>query len=152
MGISENADSPLLCSREIKLMQYSKDDIQKEILKAAEKVFLENGFPKASMREIAQEAQVGLSNIYNYFKSKDDIFCTVVRPVISAFERMLHEHHGRYGADIMEMYSTESLCKNLRRYIELSFIFRIFMDKKLNNISINYIVGGNRKSNSNDNS
>ena len=44
MGISENADSPLLCSREIKLMQYSKDDIQKEILKAAEKVFLENGF------------------------------------------------------------------------------------------------------------
>ena len=82
---------------------YGKDDIQKEILKAAEKVFLENGFPKASMREIAQEAQVGLSNIYNYFKSKDDIFCTVVRPVISAFERMLHEHHGRYGADIMEM-------------------------------------------------
>ena len=129
MGISENADSPLLCSREIKLMQYSKDDIQKEILKAAEKVFLENGFPKASMREIAQEAQVGLSNIYNYFKNKDDIFCTVVRPVISAFDRMLHEHHGRYGADIMEMYSTESLCKNLRRYIELSFIFRIFMER-----------------------
>lgn len=80
MGISKNADSPLLCSREIKLMQYPKDDIQKEILKAAEKVFLENGFPKASMREIAQEAQVGLSNIYNYFKSKDDIFRTVVRP------------------------------------------------------------------------
>lgn len=128
MGISENADSPLLCSREIKLMQYPKDDIQKEILKAAEKGFLENGFPKAYMREIAQEAQVGLSNIYNYFKSKDDIFCTVVRPVISAFERMLHEHHGRYGADIMEMYSTESLCKNLRRYIEL-LVLRIFMER-----------------------
>ena len=128
MGISENADSPLLCSREIKLMQYSKDDIQKEFLKAAENVFLEIGFPKASMREIAQEAQVGLSNIYNYFKSKDDIFCTVVRPVISAFERMLHEHHGRYGADIMEMYSTESLCKNLRRYIEL-LVLRIFMER-----------------------
>ena len=128
MGISEIADSPLLCSREIKLMQYSKDDIQKEILKAAEKVFLENGFPKASMREIAQEAEVGLSKIYNYFKSKDDIFCTVVRPVISAFERMLHEHHGRYGADIMEMYSTESLCKNLRRYIEL-LVLRIFMER-----------------------
>ena len=128
MGISENADSPLLSSREIKLMQYPKDDIQKEILKAAEKVFLENGFPKAYMREIAQEAQVGLSNIYNYFKSKDDIFCTVVRPVISAFERMLHEHHGRYGADIMEMYSTESLCKNLRRYIEL-LVLRIFMER-----------------------
>lgn len=119
MGISENADSPLLCNREIKLMQYPKDDIQKEILKAAEKVFLENGFPKASMREIAQEAQVGLSNIYNYFKSKDDIFCTVVRPVISAFERMLHEHHGRYGADIMEMYSTEYLRYVIEEYMTL---------------------------------
>ena len=128
MGISGNGDSSLLCSQEIKLMQYPKDDIQKEILKAAEKVFLENGFPKVSMREIAQEAQVGLSNIYNYFKSKDDIFCTVVRPVISAFDRMLHEHHGRYGADIMEMYSTESLCKNLRRYIEL-LVLRIFMER-----------------------
>ena len=64
----------------------------------------------------------------NFFKSKDDIFCTVVRPVISAFERMLHEHHGRYGADIMEMYSTESLCKNLRRYIEL-LVLRIFMER-----------------------
>ena len=100
-------------------MQYPKDDIQKEILKAAEKVFLENGFPKASMREIAQEAQVGLSNIYNYFKSKDDIFCTVVRPVISAFERMLHEHHGRYGADIMEMYSTEYLRYVIEEYMTL---------------------------------
>ena len=100
-------------------MQYPKDDIQKEIMKAAEKVFLENGFPKASMREIAQEAQVGLSNIYNYFKSKDDIFCTVVRPVISAFERMLHEHHGRYGADIMEMYSTEYLRYVIEEYITL---------------------------------
>lgn len=128
MGISENADSPLLCSREIKLMQYSKDDIQKEILKAAEKVFLENGFPKASMREIAQEAQVGLSNIYNYFKSKDDIFCTVVRPVISAFERMLHEHHGRYGADIMEMYSTESLCKTLDAI--LNYWFFVYLRKE----------------------
>ena len=119
MGISENADSPLLCSREIKLMQSPKDDIQKEILKAAEKVFLENGFPKASMREIAQEAQVGLSNIYNYFKNKDDIFCTVVRPVISAFDRMLHEHHGRYGADIMEMYSSEYLRCVIEEYMTL---------------------------------
>ena len=51
-----------------------------------------------------------------------------VRALTSAFERMLHEHHGRYGADIMEMYSTESLCKNLRRYIEL-LVLRIFMER-----------------------
>ena len=100
-------------------MQYPKDDIQKDILKAAEKVFLQKGFQKASMREIAQEAQVSLSNIYNYFKNKDEIFRTVVRPVISAFERMLHEHHGRYGADIMEMYSADYLRYVIEEYITL---------------------------------
>ncbi len=57
MGISENADSPLLCSREIKLMQYSKDDIQKRNFESCRKgIPRKNGFPKASMREIAQEA------------------------------------------------------------------------------------------------
>ncbi len=90
MGISENADSPYFEVEKIKLMQYPKDDIQKEIMKAAEKVFLENGFPKAPCVKLRKKPKVGLSNIYNYFKNKDDIFCTVVRPVISAFDRMLH--------------------------------------------------------------
>lgn len=100
-------------------MQYPKDDIEKDILKAAGKVFLEKGFPKASMREIAEEAQVGLSNIYNYFKSKDEIFRMVVHPVTAAFDRILHEHHGRYGADIMELYSPEYLRKVIEEYIML---------------------------------
>lgn len=100
-------------------MQYPKDDIQKDILKAAEKVFLAKGFPKTSMREIAEEAQVGLSNIYNYFKSKDEIFRKVVHPVISAFDRMLHEHHGRQGMDIMELYSPEYLRRVIEEYMML---------------------------------
>lgn len=105
-------------------MQYPKDDIQKDILKAAAKVFLAKGFPKTSMREIAEEAQVGLSNIYNYFKSKDEIFRKVVHPVISAFDRMLHEHHGPQGADILEMYSPQYLRRVIEEYLTLIRVHR----------------------------
>lgn len=105
-------------------MQYPKDDIQKDVLKAAAKVFLAKGFPKTSMREIAEEAQVGLSNIYNYFKSKDEIFRKVVHPVISAFDRMLHEHHGPQGADILEMYSPQYLRRVIEEYLTLIRVHR----------------------------
>lgn len=75
-------------------MQKLKNDIRQELLKAAEELFLRKGFQKTSMREIAEVAQVGLGNIYNYFSGKDDLFCTIVYPVTHAFERMLEKHHG----------------------------------------------------------
>ncbi len=87
-------------------MQIPKDDIRENILSAAEKKFQEKGFLKTSMRDIAEEAQVGLSNIYNYFKGKDEIFCMVVRPVTRALENMLHERHGRQGVDILDKSET----------------------------------------------
>lgn len=110
---------PYFAAEIIKSMQYPKDDIQKDILKAAEEVFQRKGFSKTSMREIAQESQVGLSNIYNYFRSKDEIFCTVVKPVVQAFNAMLHEHHGHQGADIMEMYSAKYLRYVVEEYMTL---------------------------------
>ena len=52
-------------------MQIPKDNIRNNILKAAENIFLEKGYSKTSMREIAAKSNVVLSNIYNYFKNKD---------------------------------------------------------------------------------
>ena len=49
-------------------MQKLKNDIRRELLKSAEELFLRKGFQKTSMREIAETAQVGLGNIYNYFR------------------------------------------------------------------------------------
>ena len=70
-------------------MQVTKDYIRKNILEAAQKLFLERGYPDVSMREIAEEAQVGLSNIYNYYKSKNEIFLIVMQPVTNAFNYIL---------------------------------------------------------------
>ena len=64
-------------------MQFLKGDIQEGILKAAEEVFLEKGYKDASMREIASRAGVTVSNIYHYFTNKDEIFRTILKPVLN---------------------------------------------------------------------
>ncbi len=43
------------------------------IIKAASKVMAEVGFEGASVRKVAAEAKIGLSGIYYYFKSKDEM-------------------------------------------------------------------------------
>ena len=48
-------------------MQTVKDHIKSDILQSAATLFLEKGYLKVPMREIAHKSGVGLSNIYNYF-------------------------------------------------------------------------------------
>ena len=44
-----------------------------EIFGASIQLFLKNGFQETSMREIAEEAGIGKSTLYDYFPTKDDI-------------------------------------------------------------------------------
>ena len=64
-------------------MKVLKDEIYESILSVARQEFLCKGYKETSMRNIAQKANVGLSNIYNYFKNKDEIYKTVVTPAKS---------------------------------------------------------------------
>lgn len=100
-------------------MQVPKEDVRQDIMKAAKEVFQKKGFLKTSMRDIASRSQVGLSNIYNYFKSKDDLFCQVVEPVTCSLDRMLHEHHGHRGHDIIEMKSDAYFRYAVDEYLQL---------------------------------
>jgi AcrR family transcriptional regulator len=46
---------------------------RRQILDGAINVFKKRGFHKATVREIAEEARIGLGTIYDYVRSKDDI-------------------------------------------------------------------------------
>lgn len=100
-------------------MQHPKDDIRKGILETARKAFMEKGFQKASMRDIAKASGVGLGNIYNYFSGKDELFTLLVRPAVAAFEQMLDEHHGRRGTDILAMCDELYLRRVVEEYRNL---------------------------------
>lgn len=83
----------------------------------ARKVFKSRGFLKASMRDIAKRVGISTGNIYNYFASKDELFCAVVKPVIYRFYLMLEEHHGMESICIYDMFSDEYLKRMTDEYI-----------------------------------
>ena len=80
-------------------MQILKDNIRSRILDVAKQQFELKGYSKTSMREIAVDVGVGVGNIYNYFKSKDELFHEVVRPVLYALEMLLQDTGRGYYDD-----------------------------------------------------
>jgi AcrR family transcriptional regulator len=49
-----------------------------EILSAAEKVFASKGFFSTTMSDIAREAEFGTGTLYKYFKSKEELYFTLI--------------------------------------------------------------------------
>lgn len=103
-------------------MQTTKDYIRQDLLNAAEELFYNKGYRGVSMREVAARSGVGLSNIYNYFKSKDELFRSVVGPALRDFEALLDEHHGHDGHDIMAMCDNGYYAVVVKEYTD--FIMR----------------------------
>lgn len=64
-------------------MQVKKEEIRKKILDVAREEFIQNGFIGTSMRTIAKKSKISTSNIYNYFKNKDDLFAEILKSTIS---------------------------------------------------------------------
>ena len=52
------------------------------ILDAAKKIFFSKGYLKATMDEIALEAEISKPAVYTYFKTKDDLFFSLMLPVV----------------------------------------------------------------------
>ena len=61
------------------------------ILKAASKVIAKDGFDGASVRNVAAKGKIGLSGIYYYFKSKDEMLYAIQQHAFSTLVRSLRE-------------------------------------------------------------
>ncbi len=59
-------------------MQVLKEEVRQRIIKSAKKEFKNNGFDKASMRDIADSAKMTVGNLYRYYKNKEDMFGAIV--------------------------------------------------------------------------
>lgn len=100
-------------------MQVLKDDIRTRIVDAAGRQFAAKGYARVSVRNIAAEAGVGVGNLYHYFEGKDGLFRAVVRPAVQALERLLQEHHGLRGEDVMALRSEAYLRSCVDEYVAL---------------------------------
>lgn len=66
------------------------------ILKAALKLFVEQGEQATSMKWIAKEAKCGIGTMYNYFLSKDELISELYVDIkIKLFGYILEEHNTR---------------------------------------------------------
>ncbi|WP_020528750.1 TetR/AcrR family transcriptional regulator [Flexithrix dorotheae] len=72
MGISERKER-------------EKQEMQDLILKAAAKIFLNEGFDKASIRKIADAIEYSPATIYLYFKDKNELFYAIQKQAFHKF-------------------------------------------------------------------
>lgn len=78
------------------------------ILNAAFEIFLSKSYHDTKIIEIAEAAGIGKGTVYEYFKSKDEIFCELIQTkVVDPYQ------------DLPQLIDQEETAENqLRRYVE----------------------------------
>ncbi len=100
-------------------MQFKKDVIRQTIISIASQEFINKGFKGASMRVIAQKTCVSLSNIYNYFDNKDQLFCEVLQPTLVAIGDVMTKHNSDEYLSLNIFTSEEYQFQNLNLFVDL---------------------------------
>jgi AcrR family transcriptional regulator len=73
-------------------MRTKRETVEALIMDAAMQVFSSGDFEEATMRSIAEKANVPTSNIYKYFRNKDDLYVTLVSTIVDRTNRELNMH------------------------------------------------------------
>ncbi len=71
------------------LLEEKKKWTKQAVLNAAKTVFFDKGYLNTTINEIAKKARVSNGAIYLYFKSKDDLYLSLIEPVLEEFGRGL---------------------------------------------------------------
>ena len=118
-------------------MQYLKKEIRERILAAAGEEFKEHGFSDASIRNIANNAEISLGNIYRYFANKEALYFAIINPFMDSVRTAVEEDFVFEGKSMKEV--SEILVAFLVKYSDELIIIR-----KGNTVHhdsfINYIV------------
>ena len=67
-------------------------EMRSRIQSAALDLFDREGFENVSVEEIAQTAGCSVGNIYHYFTNKDEIFRTILKPVLNELYAKIYSH------------------------------------------------------------
>lgn len=90
-----------------KLSQECVEERKCTIEEAAKRLFINQGYHGTSIRDIAAEAGVSLGNVYNYYKTKEEI----LESLINKHQNMVSERIGRIFEEIDEPLLPENLVK-----------------------------------------
>lgn len=104
-------------------------------MKAARRLFFENGFRPVTVESIARKAELSKGSIYLYFKSKEEIYTQILLGDIDKF-------NGHFGDLIPKSASAaEAITRFARIYVDLFLndheLFRILMTFMLHTSTMN---------------
>lgn len=112
------------------IVQILKKEIQENIIITATQLFYNQGFEDTSMRQIANELHMSVSNLYKYFKNKEDLFDEIVRGYHSKYLANFKKFVSHQGEDSFDLGSNSLLAQSIFRSIESDHIkFVLLMDK-----------------------
>ena len=103
-------------------MQYLKKDIKDRILAAAIEEFKLNGYANASIRNIANNAEISLGNIYRYFTNKEALYFAVINPFMENFRLAIQTKLDFTNYNPTELAS--HIAHNLTEYADEFIIIR----------------------------
>ena len=72
-------------------IQREKEYRRDSIMEAAKKIFFKEGYTKATMDSIAKCAEITKPTVYQYFKSKDELFFSLMLPILDTVRERLDE-------------------------------------------------------------
>lgn len=87
-------------------MQYLKKEIRERILSSAIEEFKEQGYSDASIRNIANNAEISLGNIYRYYKNKEALYFAVINPFMEAVRKFVDEDFSFTDKSMKEVSET----------------------------------------------
>lgn len=80
---------------------------RKDIINAAMDAFLEHGYRKTSMNNIALLAQVSKRTLYKYFNNKEEIYLTIINEILDIIDQKDKD---------LELYTDLPFIEQLRRH------------------------------------
>ena len=102
-------------------MAVKDHSLDEKIIRSAREIFLSQGFQTASIHKIAENAGVTTGALYTRYKSKDDLFCSLLREPV--------EELCRQEARIAELYYRVKSLKDLDLFLDaLEQETRLYLD------------------------
>ena len=86
---------------------------REEILSAAGKVFAAKGFFPTTMSDIARQAEFGMGTLYKYFKSKEELYFTLIDEKAEEINRLVKK----------ELSERNSAVERIKKVLQLQFEF-----------------------------
>jgi AcrR family transcriptional regulator len=94
------------------LRDKKKKQTKEKILSTAKMIFEEHGYENTTIEKIAKKAEIGTGTLYNYYKSKAEIFIEVMSAEFNFDDLDINKMNYEFESDIIELiiiYTTKSI-------------------------------------------